>query len=167
MRKIFSILVTLMMVAGTFVSCNMPTNTDTGSSTGTDTVVSSTTLNEFINNTFEEVDWSDPTKRAYSGKVKGTNDYVLIPTNAAVPNNFSKVDDYYSFGDAKLFKREVNGCEEMNIYLYAYDLYYFSTVNKGPRTIGMSDYMCSRYFNDDDSINEYITIGNKTINITR
>lgn len=33
MRKIFSILVVLMMVAGTFVSCNMPTNDSTGTGT--------------------------------------------------------------------------------------------------------------------------------------
>ena len=32
MRKIFSILVVLMMVAGTFVSCNIPTNTGTNTS---------------------------------------------------------------------------------------------------------------------------------------
>jgi len=32
MRKIFSILVVLMMVAGTFVSCSMPTNVDTSTS---------------------------------------------------------------------------------------------------------------------------------------
>ena len=38
MRKIFSILVVLMMVAGTFVSCNMPTNADTNvSNNGSDT----------------------------------------------------------------------------------------------------------------------------------
>lgn len=30
MKKIFGILVVLMMVAGTFVSCSMPTNDSTG-----------------------------------------------------------------------------------------------------------------------------------------
>lgn len=39
MRKIFGILVVLMMVAGTFVSCNMPTNDSTGAGTSVSNTV--------------------------------------------------------------------------------------------------------------------------------
>ena len=175
MRKIFSILVTLMVIGLTFMSCTPTTgNIDTGSSTGSNTTISST-LKEFINNTFEDVDWTDSTS-AYSGKIKGTeNDYVLIPAKASVPNNFRKVDDKtYSFGDAELYKNSIYG---INIYLYldgdaffsidgdgyleGDDFFYFD----GPDTIGMSSTMMQKYFDYDENTNEYITIGGKTFNI--
>lgn len=162
MRKIFGILVTLMVIGLTFMSCK-PTTGDTkngtGSSTGTDTTVSST-LRDFINDTFEEVNWSD-SKRAYSGKVKGTDDYVLIPTKAAVPSDFRKKNDgTYSLGDgAELIKDSAEG---MNTYFYhnGDSLFYF----KGSRTITMDSTMKGKYFGYGE-VNDRIVIGGETFNI--
>ncbi|WP_022931249.1 hypothetical protein [Treponema bryantii] len=44
MRKIFSILVVLMMVAGTFVSCSMPTNDSTGAGTSVSNAITETSV---------------------------------------------------------------------------------------------------------------------------
>ncbi|MCR4954156.1 MAG: hypothetical protein K6A43_08795 [Treponema sp.] len=143
------------------MSCTPATgNTDVGSSTGTDTTVS-TTLKEFMMETFDDFKESDHHK-VYSGKIKGTeNDYVLIPAKAAVPNNFSKKsNDTYSLGDgAELIKDSAEG---MNIYFYhnGDSLFYFN----GSHTITMDSTMKRNYFGNGE-VSDQIVIGGETFNI--
>ncbi len=160
MRKIFSILVVSMAIGLTFMSCKPTTgSTDTGSSAGINTTAS---LNEFINNTLDDVNRSDT---VYSGKIKGTNDYVLIPTKASIGELRKESDTCYSFGNAELIKLDVTGCENMNIYFYKEgQRCYFSLYGCGPYTIGLSSGMWEKYF-DDDYIGEHLKIGGETIYI--
>lgn len=170
MRKIFSILVTLMVIGLTFMSCTPATSDNkngTGSSIGIDTTVppisnDSAALENFMKETFDDFTQSDNGK-VYSGKIPGTeNDYVLIPATAAVPTSdeFSKVDDNeYSFGAARLIKDSTEG---INVYLYGYEHWYLY-FGRAPNTISMSTAMYIDYF--DCNINEFIEIGGIRFNI--
>ena len=167
MKKIFGLLVTLMVIGLTLISCT-PATSDTKNGTGSSTGIDTTVLKKFMKETFDDFTQSKNGK-VYSGKIKGTeNDYVLIPAKAAAPtpNDFYKVDDNeYSFGDAKLIKDSAKE-EGINIYSYYPGDGYNFFFNDSDNTIHMSSNMCQRYFDYDCNIDEPITIGGIEFHIT-
>lgn len=104
MKKIFGILVVLMMVAGTFVSCNMPTNDSTGAGTGdgTGSTVDFTCTDgalKIVKNEYGELylctkahNWSNPYVSGTGIACGGLKDYLPELDN----NNLYVSDEEYS-----------------------------------------------------------------------
>lgn len=98
MRKIFSILVVLMMVAGTFVSCSMPTNNSAGAAANT-SIENSNTVKwgsdhklKFIT---EDGKWYLCTKD-FIGNPSGSTNYIMC---GGLKNYLSACDDYLYVSD--------------------------------------------------------------------
>ena len=117
MKKIFGILVVLMMVAGTFVSCNMPTNDSTGAGTS----VSSNIIAEgsdgalcIVRDERGEVFFCTKAASVFEGYYSNAG-YHYNPISGAsgdVPNVFKKLymtENEYNWTD--------NGCFENGILI--------------------------------------------------
>ncbi len=178
MRKIFSILVTLMVIGLTFMSCTPATSdtkNGTGSSTGIDNTVPPTSndkavLKNFLDGYCDDITLT-PSGWIYYGKIKGTeNDYVIIPATASI-SEFHKKGEIYSLGKGSSlisYSVEIPTGGSMNIYLFCWSCdsisTYLSENRTTPTTIEASSYLSKFYFNKESFVDE-ITINSLTFTI--